>query len=63
MRSLFCLFILLTPALTALADPTPNVTYTGGTITAPAAETIGALDLSLPDVLRFRSTVGSVDIP
>jgi hypothetical protein len=54
---------MLTPALPMLADPTPDVTYIGGTITTPTAGTEGTLDLSSPDALRFRFATGVTDIP
>jgi len=62
MRSILCL-LLLTTALPLLADPSPGVTYAGGTITTPAAGTAGTLDLSWPDALRFHFAMGTTDIP
>jgi hypothetical protein len=63
MRRLLCLLLVLMSALTALADPSPDVTYIGGTVTTPAAATSGTLDLSSPDAMRFRSTTATVEIP
>jgi hypothetical protein len=46
-----------------LAESAPSIIYVGGTVTTPAGSTEGTLDLSSPDVLRFRSSTNSVDIP